>query len=140
MMRRNQWAAAGLAILLFFVGVAVGVLSHRYVTASSVSAKSSEDFRQRYISEMQSRLKLSPQQLTELETILDETKAKYKAVRDSYRPAMMKVKQDQTSRVKAILTPRQIPAYEQLVAERERRFHEQEERDRQRDARGRPTP
>ena len=137
-MRRNQWAAGSLAILLFFVGVAVGALGHRYATGS-VSAKSSEDYRQQYIAEMQSKLKLSPQQLTQLETILDETKAKYKAVRDSYRPAMLKVKQDQTTRVKAILTPQQVPAYEQLVAERERRAREQEERDHQRASKGRPS-
>ncbi len=137
-MKRNQLAAGGLAILLFFVGVAAGVLGHRYFTAGSVSAKSSEDYRQRYIAEMQSKLKLTPQQLTQLETILDETKAKYKAVRDSYRPAMLKVKQDQTTRVKSILTEQQIPAYEQLVAERERRAREVEERDHQRASKGRP--
>jgi len=130
-MKRNQWAAALLAILLFCCGIAVGALAHRYYATTTVSAKSSsDDFRRRYISEMESRLNLTPAQLDKLNVILDETKAQYKAVRDSYQPQMLKIKHDQINRVKSILTPAQIPAYEQLVAERERRAREHEERDR----------
>jgi Spy/CpxP family protein refolding chaperone len=127
-MRRNQWAAVLLALLLFASGVAVGALAHRYYTATAVNAKT-EGSRQHYISEMQSKLKLTPAQVTQLESIADETKAKYHAVRDSYRPEMLKIKQDHINRVKAILTPEQIPLYEQLVAERERRSRDQEDRD-----------
>ena len=79
---------------------------------------------------MQDRLKLTPAQVTQLETIMHETKAKTRAVRDSYQPQMLKIKQDHIERVKAILTPEQIPAYEKLVAEREQRSREQDERDR----------
>jgi hypothetical protein len=126
-MRRNQWAAAVLAVLLFCCGAAVGALGERYYNARVVNA----DSKQPYVSEMRSRLKLTPAQVNELETILDETKAQYKAVRDSYRPAMLKIRQAHIARVKSILTPAQIPIYEQLVAERERRAKEQEERERQ---------
>jgi hypothetical protein len=129
-MNRNQWAAAVLAALLFGCGVVVGALGHRYYAASTVSAKTAEDFRHHYISEMESRLKLTPAQISQLETILDDTKAKYKTVRDAYHPAMLKIKNEQIARVKSILTPAQIPAYEQLVAEREQRARQQEERDR----------
>jgi hypothetical protein len=129
-MKRNQWTAALLSLLLFLSGVAVGVLAHRYYAATVVSAKTAADFRERYVSEMQSRLKLTQTQVDQLETILDETKAQYKAVRDQYHPAMLKIRSEQISRVKAILTPQQVPVYEQLVAERERRASEQEARDR----------
>jgi Spy/CpxP family protein refolding chaperone len=129
-MKRNQWAAAFLSLLLFLSGVAVGVLADRYYAATVVSAKTAADFRERYVSEMQSRLKLTATQVDQLETILDETKAQYKTVRDEYRPAMLKIRNEQISRVKAILTPQQVPAYEQLVAERERRASDQEARDR----------
>ena len=135
-MKRSQWTAAFLALLLFCCGVAVGALGHRYYSATTVSAKTTaEDFRQHYISEMRSKLSLTPAQVNQLEMILDQTKAKVKAVRDAYHPAMLKIKAEQISRVKSILTPAQIPAYEQLVAERERRAKEQEERDRQTDRR-----
>lgn len=134
-MKRNQWAALLLAALLFVCGAGIGALADHLYEGRSVSAKNAEDFRQHYINEMQSRLKLTPDQMNQLEAILDDTKARVKAVRDSYHPAMMKIKQEQISRVKSILTPEQIPAYEQLVADRERRAREQEERDRQEEQR-----
>ncbi len=131
-MKRNQWTAVALAALLFICGAGIGALADHYYTATVVSAKTgAEGFRQRYISEMRQKVNLTPAQVTQLEQILDETKAKVKAVRDSYHPAMLKIREDQIARVKAILTPRQVPVYEQLVAEHERRAKEQEERDRQ---------
>jgi len=128
-MQRNQLVAAGFAAILFLGGAAVGALGHRYYAVTTVTA-SSDVARHRYIQEMQDRLKLTPAQLTQLESILHETKAKTRAVRDSYQPQMLKIKQDHIERVKSILTPEQIPAYEKLVAEREQRSREQEERDR----------
>jgi hypothetical protein len=129
-MKRNQLAAGLLAALLFVSGVAVGALGHLYYTKSTVSAKTTaEDFRQHYISEMRSKLNLTATQVNQLEGILDETKAKVKAVRDAYHPQMLQIKAEQINQVKSILTPAQIPAYEQLVAERERRAKELEERD-----------
>ena len=129
-MKRNQWTALLFAVLLFGSGVLSGVLGQRYFSTRIVNAKTAEDYRQHYVTEMKSQLKLTPKQVSELEVILDDTKAKYRAVREQSHPAMLKVKEEQISRVKSILTPEQVPAYERLVVERERRFKEQEERDR----------
>jgi Spy/CpxP family protein refolding chaperone len=128
--KRNQLAAAVFAALLFGCGAAVGALGHRYYASTTVSPPGNPDAaRHRYISEMQDRLKLTPAQLSQLETILHETKAKTRAVRDSYQPQMLKIKQEHIERVKSILTAEQIPAYEKLVAEREQRAREQEAHD-----------
>jgi TPP-dependent pyruvate/acetoin dehydrogenase alpha subunit len=131
-MQRNQLAAAAFAALLFVGGAAVGALAYRYYVGRTVSASSAspEAARYRYVEEMQDRLKLTRPQLKQLETILHETKAKTRAVRDSYQPQMLKIKQEHIERVKSILTPEQIPAYEKLVAEREQRSREQEEHER----------
>jgi uncharacterized protein YnzC (UPF0291/DUF896 family) len=120
-MKRNQWAAAVLAILLFCGGAAIGALADHFYTIRTVSAKNAEYLRQRYINETRMRCKLTPDQVTQLEAILDDTKAKVKAVRDAYHPQMVKIHDEQVARVKSILRPDQIPAYEQLVAERQRR-------------------
>jgi hypothetical protein len=136
-MKGNQWTAGLFAVLLFGCGAVVGALGHRFYGAGAVNAKTAEDFRHHYVGEMRATLKLSDSQVSQLETILDETKAKYKAVRDSYHPAMLKIKKEQIGRVKSILTPEQIPGYERLVAEREQRAREQEERDRQEEQRRR---
>lgn len=129
-MKRTQWAATFLAAVLFCLGVAVGVLANQYYHARTVSAKTAEDWREHYIREMRSKLGLTDNQVSRLETILDETKAQYRAVRESYRPAMLKIKNEQISRVKSILTPSQVPGYEKLVTEREERNRVQDERER----------
>jgi hypothetical protein len=132
-MRRNRWTAILFAVFLFCCGVVCGVMAQRYLSATVSNTKTAEDFRHRYVSEMKTKLKLTPDQVNRLEVILDETKAQYKAVRDESRPAMLKIKEEQIRRVESILSPEQVPAYEKLVAERERKFRQQEERDRQAD-------
>ena len=129
-MKRQQWTGVALAALLFFGGAVVGLLADRYYNATVVSAKTSETYRQRFVAEMESRLKLTSSQVRQLEAIMDDTKAKYKAVRDSYRPQMLAVKNEHIAQVKSILTAKQIPGYEQLLSERERRAREQDEQER----------
>lgn len=125
-MKGQRFTAALFAVLLFACGVAVGALGHRYFSMTTVSARNNPDlFRQRYVKEMHERLKLTPDQLTKLEAIMDNTKAKYRALRESNRPEMLKIKQDQIQAVKNILTADQIPTYEQIVAEHERRVREE---------------
>jgi hypothetical protein len=127
-MKKNQLSAVLIAILLFASGAAVGALGHRYYAQSVVNAK--DDFRQHYITEMRTKLSLTPSQVTQLEQIMDETKAKFKAVHDSNHPTMVKIKQEHIQRVQSILTPQQLPIYAQLVAEHERRAREMEQHDR----------
>jgi len=132
MTRSNQGIAWLLAVLLFSSGAAVGALAHRYFFSSTV-VNASDVMRKRYVDEMQHRLSLTPAQVNQLESILDDTKAKYKAVREAYRPAMLEVKGQQIRRVKAILTPHQIPIYEQLLADREKQAQLQEEQEKKRE-------
>ena len=128
-MKRNQWAAGFVALLLFLCGAAVGALAHRYYAITVVNAKTTaEDFRQAYIREMRTKVHLTDDQVSKLNSILDDTKSKYKAVRDSYRPEMLKIKNEQISQVTSILTRQQVPLYEQLVAEHEQRA-EQDNKD-----------
>jgi hypothetical protein len=129
-MKREKWTGVALAALLFFGGAAVGALANRYYAMTEVSAKTSETYRHRYVVEMESKLKLTTAQVKQLEAIMDDTKAKYKAVRDSYRPAILQVKQEHIELVKSMLTAQQLPGYEQLLSERERRAREQDERER----------
>jgi hypothetical protein len=127
-MKRNQWAAALLSLLLFLCGVAVGALGHRYY-ASTVHASTAEAFRAHYIDDMKTKVGVTDTQLQQIEAILDDTKAKYKVVRDQFRPQMLAIKNEQIARVKAVLTPEQVPVYERLIAEHERRAREQDVRD-----------
>jgi hypothetical protein len=137
-MRRNQWAAALFAILLFCCGVAVGVLADRYYNSSVAAAQaqpSPAEFRKHYVAEMRARLNLTPMQVSQLQTILDDTKARINAVRERDHPEMERIHNEQISRVKSILTAQQVPIYEQMVAEHERRAREQRERERREEQR-----
>ncbi len=126
MNKRHQLTAVLFALLLFGTGVAVGALGHRLYSSNVVNAKSTDDFRQRYLSEMETKLKLTADQKTRLEAIMDQTKAKYRAM----RPMMAKIKQEHIDEVRSILTPEQRPEYEHLVAEHEKHAREQDEHDR----------
>jgi Spy/CpxP family protein refolding chaperone len=126
-MKKNQLSAFLIAILLFASGAAVGALGHRYYAQTVVSAK--DDARQHYLTEMRTKLNLTAAQTTQLERIMDETKAKYKAVHDSNHPIMLNIKHEHIQRVQSILTPQQLPIYAQLVAEHERRAREMEQHD-----------
>ena len=125
-MRRSQLIAAIWAVVIFGMGFALGMVSHRFYNAKTVNA--SEDWRQIYVREMQARLKLNQSQVDRLNDILDDTHAKYKTMRDRHRSEMIQIKQGQIAEVKSILTGQQVPEYEKIIAEREAKAKIQEER------------
>jgi hypothetical protein len=116
-MRRTKLIALIFGLLIFALGLATGVLAHRLYIADSVNA--SENWRVRYVRELHSKLKLSDHQLDELNDILDDTRAKVRAVKDRYKPEMLSIKQAQIARVVSILSPQQAGEYRKIVAEQE---------------------
>jgi aromatic ring-opening dioxygenase catalytic subunit (LigB family) len=134
-MNSNKAKAALFAVLLFAVGSAVGALGHRYFTATTANA--AEVYRQKYVEEMQNKLKLNQHQIDQLQVILDETRDKFRAARESHHPEMVKIKDEQITKVKAMLSPDQSKKYEAMVAEREQKARDQDDHDRQEEARQR---
>jgi hypothetical protein len=128
-MKRPQVIVSVLALVIFAMGAATGALAHRFYVANTVNA--SEDWRARYINEMHSRLNLTPSQVDKLNDILDDTRVKVRAVRDSYKPEMLQIKQNQTAQIRAMLTAEQSAEYSKRIAEQEAKAKEQDERDRQ---------
>ncbi|MBV8863973.1 MAG: hypothetical protein JO210_01075, partial [Acidobacteriaceae bacterium] len=57
-MKRNQWTAILFAVLLFGSGLLAGILGQRYFSTRIVNAKTAEDYRQHYVTEMKSQLGL----------------------------------------------------------------------------------
>jgi len=127
-MARPQLNAFLSAVLLFVCGVAVGVSAQRYFQRSSpVNAATSDDWRNKYLEEMRSRVHLDGRQMRQLDLILDETRKESREMHERHKPELLEIKQNQISRVKAILTADQIQLYEKLLAEREQRQKEQED-------------
>lgn len=128
-MKRPQVVVSILAVVIFAIGAATGALAHRLYVANTVNA--SEDWRARYINEMHSRLKLSTMQVDKLNDILDDTRLKVRAVRDTYKPEMLQIKQNQVAEIRAILNAEQGGEYGKMLEEQEAKAKEQDSRDRQ---------
>ncbi len=80
------------------------------------------------MAEMKSRVHLVPEQEEKLNGILDESKMLFDQVREKYRPEMRAIYHAQVAKVKAMLSPEQLPEYEKILAERERARAEAEKK------------
>ncbi len=111
-------------LLVFCSGIAIGVFGHSLYTATAVSTATSqkpEEWRKRYIGEMEARLKLKPEQVKNLGSILDETRVRFHEVRERTKPEFDSIRKQQVDKVKAILDDSQRAEYEKMRAEREAR-------------------
>jgi hypothetical protein len=128
-MKRPQLIAFGLALIIFGMGAATGILAHRFYVANIVNA--SEDWRVKYVNEMHARLGLSTEQVDKLNDILDDTRIKVRTVKDHYKPELLRIKQDQIVQISAMLNPQQAAAYSKMVADQEAKAKQQDARDRE---------
>jgi hypothetical protein len=127
-MKKPSWSVAAYLVLVFASGVLVGGFGHRLYSTSSVIATSPaerqpnrpEDFRKKYVAEMQSRLQLNSSQLEQLNGILDVTRERYRELRERTRPEMKQIQQEQVEKIQAILNPGQQQEYAKFREERER--------------------
>ena len=111
-------------LLVFTSGIAVGAFSLHLYSARSVSARGSrprgpEEFRKRYLGEMQARLKLDAGQTAKLNSILDQTRSRFDEIRERSKPEMDAIHKDQTDQINGILNETQRADYENLRKERD---------------------
>ncbi|HME08599.1 MAG TPA: hypothetical protein VKG25_16200 [Bryobacteraceae bacterium] len=120
-MTRSNPSIALYLLLIFASGVIVGAFGMRLYSPAVAKTAAPEDWRKQYLSEMQSRLKLTPAQATQLNAIMDETKERAHEAHAAHDNALKQIKEEQTAKVRNILTDEQRPEYEKLRAEREAR-------------------
>ncbi len=122
-------------VLVFGSGVVVGALGHRFYSQDSARAanpppRTPEEFKKAYLSEMQTRLKLTDVQTKKLDEILDETRTKFRELREKQRPEMKAIQDAQRAAINAMLSPPQQAEYDKMVREREeKKKAQQKERD-----------
>ena len=125
-MKLSRTSVAFYVGLIFLSGLVLGAFSHRLYTANAVGATSGrpnpDEWRKRYMAEMESRLKLSPQQSSQLNTILDETRASFQQVRERMKPEMDAIRDGQAARIRAMLDDKQREEYELMRRERDERM------------------
>ncbi|MFN3324908.1 MAG: hypothetical protein ACK5AZ_15530 [Bryobacteraceae bacterium] len=124
-MKRSTASVALYLTIVFASGVLVGGFGHRLYSVASVDASTApttpEEYRQRYVDEMRSRLHLDEEQVQSLHVILDETRVRFHEVKERYRPEMKEIQDDQVRQIKSILSEEQRLEYDNMREERERR-------------------
>lgn len=129
-MKLSRAAIAGYVALVFLCGAVLGAFSFRLYTVSTVSAKTTkgppnpEQVRKDILATMQSRLKLSDDQVTRLNLIMDDTRARMREVHDRHQPEIQEIRQEQTDKIRALLRPEQRSTYEEMLKQREQRLKE----------------
>ncbi|HEY3837713.1 MAG TPA: hypothetical protein VGL72_14125 [Bryobacteraceae bacterium] len=123
-MRRSGLAAALYVTLVFLSGAVVGVFGHLLYTARGVSASATApkpaEYRKKYVEEITSRVHLSKDQVTQLGSILDETRNRYHEEHDRSKQQLAQIHDDQVQKIHEILSPAQLPEYDKFRAEREK--------------------
>jgi hypothetical protein len=126
----------GIILSLFAVfgsGIVVGAFGYHSYTAKTVSATtgppakkdSPEEWRRKYVSELKTRLNLDDSQLKQLNAILDDTRERFKVLKERQKQETDEVRGNHTERVRAMLRPEQLSAYQLFRDERDRKIKEQ---------------
>jgi len=122
-LKRSNWVIALYVVLIFASGVAAGVLGQRLMASNVVSAATSprtpEQWRAKYVAEMNQRLTLDAAQLTKVNQIMDVTRARYNEVRERNRPEMKRVHDEQIESIRGVLSDTQKNGYAQFLLEKE---------------------
>jgi hypothetical protein len=122
-MKRWTLPVALYLFVVFVSGSVLGALGYRlYSPSSKSSAKlSPEEWRRQNIEEMRQKLNLTPDQLEKVNGIYDETHSRFEAAHNTHNQVVKQIREEHVAKVRALLTPEQLPKYEQLRAEREQR-------------------
>lgn len=112
----KQWKSILLLLLVFFAGLAVGVVGTRAMVRRAVQQAVIHPEKAQLLMErnLTRRLQLDHEQQAQLHAILTATRAQLGAVRKEFQPRTMAVLRDADQKIAALLTPEQQARYEKL--------------------------
>ena len=146
-MNKSKLSALLSLAFVFFSGAVLGAFAYRLYSANPVQStpivggnqkKGPEEFRKNYVSDLTKQVKLDPEQVKQLNAVLDETRdefdkinEKHKAERDAInekraafedklRPEREAIHNHQVEQINAILRDDQRSVYAAFRAERDR--------------------
>lgn len=126
-----------IVVSVFVIGFAAGALSLNLY--QSLNGSKGKDPRRGgtefLIGRMNEEVGLTSDQQEQIRTILDETSEKYKQVRVEIDPLVKPfehrfnaVRQESRDRIRALLTPEQLPKYEEMVLKHDKMREQERER------------
>ena len=123
-MKRWTLPIALYLFVVFVSGSVLGALGYRLYnppTTKSNAKLSPEEWRRQNLEEMRQKLNLTPDQVQKVNTVYDETHSRFEAAHNTHNQVVKQIREDHVSKIRVLLTPEQLPKYEQLRAEREQR-------------------
>jgi hypothetical protein len=112
----KTWKILLLLALVFFAGLAVGVVGTRIAVRRVVQQALVHPERTQLLMEhnLTRRLRLDADQQEKLHAILTDTRGQLTALRKEFQPQAAQVLQDTDSKITAILTPSQQARYDKI--------------------------
>src|ERR1019366_1824029 len=107
MLSRSRVTIAANLLLVFASGILVGIESHRlYSTTSTARANSSpqnmSEFRKRYLEGMRTQVGANPEQIAQINLILEDTKNKVQELAAAEKPLHDRIQQEHIDQIKAL--------------------------------------
>ncbi|MCL4524131.1 MAG: hypothetical protein M1453_07455 [Acidobacteria bacterium] len=111
--------ATVLVILVFLLGLALGAVGMRVAEQRVFGERRDERSRMsgpgRMVEQLTQELTLTPEQQQKLNSILDETRKQYEVTYSTIRPQMEQTRQEGRARIRSMLTPSQLPKFEEYL-------------------------
>jgi hypothetical protein len=133
----SQTKARFIVVSVFVIGFAAGALALNLY--QQLSRSSSRDVPHNgtefLLKRMNDKVGLSSDQQEQIKKILDETNDKYRDIRKDleprikdFEPRFNAVRQESRDRIRALLSPEQLPKYEQMVQDHDKMREQEKER------------
>jgi len=133
----SQSKARLIVVSVFVIGFAAGALSLNLYQRLNPSSKKDgpRGGAEVLIKRMNEEVGLAPDQQDQIKKILDETGEKYREIRKEMDPAIKNfeprfnaVRQESRDRIRQLLTPEQLPKYEEMVQKHDKMREQERER------------
>jgi Spy/CpxP family protein refolding chaperone len=111
-----KWKASVLVLVVFLLGIALGGLGVHLYQGKHVSAgpppaplpKTSDEV----VQQLDAKCSLTADQQKQIRAIMDDVMAQYREIYEPIRPKIEEVRQAGRQRIRAILTPEQLPRFD----------------------------
>lgn len=130
-MPKSRTSAILSLLFVFASGAVLGAVGTRLYTVKTVSSQSPsaqpphrpdpEEIRKHLVNEAKEKMRLDDDQMKRLNQIYDQTREDMDEIHHKANAEVRMLWDKQNNSIRALLRPDQIPAYEQLRAEREAR-------------------
>jgi hypothetical protein len=133
----SRTKARVIVVSVFVIGFVAGALAlnlYQRLTSSSNKdmPRNGTEF---LVRRMNDRVGLSSEQQEQIKQILDETNDKYRDIRKDmeprikdFEPRFNTVRQESRDRIRTLLTPDQLPKYEQMIQDHDKMREQEKER------------